>query len=56
MLEESVYDVAVDRLRHQGELFEQLGLGAKGLKSQDLRVWMWGSSLVRLTLKLTSPT
>ena len=41
LLEESVYDVAVERLRHQGELFDSLGLSGKGLKSQDLRLWMW---------------
>lgn len=41
LLEESVYDVAVERLRHQGQLFEELGLGDKGLNNQDLRAWMW---------------
>ena len=41
LLEESVYDVAVERLKHQAELFDQLGLNDKGLKSEDLRAWMW---------------
>ncbi|PCH42893.1 DNA/RNA polymerase [Wolfiporia cocos MD-104 SS10] len=41
LLEESVYDVAVERLKHQSELIEDLGLGNKGLQNVDLRTWMW---------------
>ncbi|KAJ3527013.1 hypothetical protein NM688_g8184 [Phlebia brevispora] len=41
LLEESVYDVAAARLKHQGKLFEELGITDKGLKGQDLRTWMW---------------
>ncbi|KIP05682.1 hypothetical protein PHLGIDRAFT_107864 [Phlebiopsis gigantea 11061_1 CR5-6] len=41
LLEESVYDVAVARWKHEAETFEELGLGKKGLDSADLRSWMW---------------
>ena len=41
LLEESVYDVAAERLKHQAKLFEELGINDKGLQSQDLRAWMW---------------
>lgn len=41
LLEESVYDVAVERLKHQATLFENLGLQDKGLNNADLRAWMW---------------
>ncbi len=41
LLEESVYNVAVERLKHQAELFDQLGLPNKSLHSTDLRTWMW---------------
>ncbi|CCL99811.1 uncharacterized protein FIBRA_01835 [Fibroporia radiculosa] len=41
LLEESVYDVAVERLKHQAELFDELGLSNKAMKSTDLRTWMW---------------
>ena len=41
LLEESVYDVAVQKWKHEAEMFEQLGLGKKGLDSADLRAWMW---------------
>ena len=41
MLEQSVYNVAVERLKHQAEMMDQLGLPSKGLKSNDLKTWMW---------------
>lgn len=41
LLEESVYDVAVQRLKHQAQALDDLGLGNKGLGHADLRAWMW---------------
>ncbi|KAI0070874.1 DNA/RNA polymerase [Panus rudis PR-1116 ss-1] len=41
LLEESVYDVAVERLRKEAEVFDELGLGSKGLGHADLRKWLW---------------
>jgi DNA-directed RNA polymerase len=41
LLEESVYDVAVERLKHQAELFTELGLGNTGLREAVLQAWMW---------------
>jgi DNA-directed RNA polymerase len=41
LLEESVYDVAVERLRHQSEIFESLGLDNQGLRQVVLQRWMW---------------
>lgn len=41
LLEESVYDVAVARWKHEAQTFEELGLGRKGLDSADLRAWLW---------------
>jgi DNA-directed RNA polymerase len=41
LLEDSVYDVAVQRMRRQAELFKELGLGDSVLKKQDLQLWMW---------------
>ncbi|KAI0632722.1 DNA/RNA polymerase [Trametes polyzona] len=41
LLEQSVYNVAVERMRHQAELFDQLGLPSRSLHSVDLRTWMW---------------
>ena len=41
LLEESVYDVAVERLRHEASLFDELGLGNPGLRRADLQKWMW---------------
>ncbi|KAH7908847.1 hypothetical protein BJ138DRAFT_1011941 [Hygrophoropsis aurantiaca] len=41
LLEESVYDVAVQRLKHEAELFDELGLGNRGLQQADLQKWMW---------------
>ncbi|KAG6822252.1 hypothetical protein H0H87_003794, partial [Tephrocybe sp. NHM501043] len=40
-LEKSAYDVAIAQMRHQAEVFEQLGLGNGALRSDDLRQWMW---------------
>ncbi|KAI0371016.1 DNA/RNA polymerase [Pilatotrama ljubarskyi] len=41
LLEQSVYNVAVERMKRQAELFDQLGLPSKSLNSTDLRTWMW---------------
>lgn len=41
LLEDSVYDVAVQRMRRQAELFKDLGLGDSALRKQDLQLWMW---------------
>ena len=40
MISPAVYNVAVERMKRQAELFDQLGLPNKGLHSNDLRVWM----------------
>jgi len=41
LVEDSVYDVAVQRMRRQAELFKELGLSDSVLKKQDLQSWMW---------------
>ncbi|KAI8992792.1 DNA/RNA polymerase [Trametes punicea] len=41
LLEQSVYNVAVERMKRQAEVFDQLGLPKQGLHSTDLRIWMW---------------
>ncbi|KAI0291577.1 hypothetical protein BC826DRAFT_1022569 [Russula brevipes] len=41
LLEDSVYDVAVQRMRRQAERFKELGLGDTALRKQDLQLWMW---------------
>ncbi|TFK37584.1 hypothetical protein BDQ12DRAFT_607612 [Crucibulum laeve] len=41
LLEESVYDVAVERLKHQADMFAELGLGSGSLRQPDLQKWMW---------------
>lgn len=41
LLEDSVYDVAVERMRRQAELFKELGLGDSVLRKPDLQLWMW---------------
>ncbi|KZT65062.1 DNA/RNA polymerase [Daedalea quercina L-15889] len=41
LLEESVYDVAVERLKHTTEKMEELGLTNGALKGSDLRQLMW---------------
>lgn len=40
LLEESVYDVAVQRLKHESELIGELGIQS-GVKDVNLRKWMW---------------
>jgi DNA-directed RNA polymerase, mitochondrial len=57
LLEESVYDVAVERWKHEADMFEQLGLGKKGLDNSDLRTWMWNwhqKLASRIAAELTS--
>jgi DNA-directed RNA polymerase, mitochondrial len=41
LLEESVYDVAEERLKHQSSVFEALGLDCQGLMQAVLQKWMW---------------
>ncbi|KAI0753612.1 DNA/RNA polymerase [Fomes fomentarius] len=41
MLEQSVYNVAVERMKHQADQMINLGLPSMGLQSNDLRSWMW---------------
>ncbi|KAL0574450.1 DNA-directed RNA polymerase [Marasmius crinis-equi] len=41
LLEETVYDTAVERLRHEASIFEELGLNDGSLRQPDLRRWMW---------------
>ncbi|KAH9919050.1 DNA/RNA polymerase [Fomitopsis serialis] len=41
LLEESVYDVAVERLKHTTEKLEVLGLSNSALKTNDLQQLMW---------------
>ncbi|KAH9837674.1 DNA/RNA polymerase [Rhodofomes roseus] len=47
LLEESVYDVAVERLKHTTDLLEELGLSNKALKTNDLQqlMWQWHAKL-----------
>ena len=47
LLEESVYDVAVERLKHTTDKLEDLGLTNPALKTNDLRqmLWDWHSKL-----------
>ncbi|KDQ52445.1 hypothetical protein JAAARDRAFT_138907 [Jaapia argillacea MUCL 33604] len=43
-LEESVYTVAVERMKREAEHFDELGLGGemdKAMKSERLQKWMW---------------
>lgn len=40
LLEESVYDVAVERLKRESEIFDELGIGGS-LRQPDLQRWMW---------------
>jgi DNA-directed RNA polymerase len=42
LLEESVWDVARERMRQQSEIFAQLGIDNGALKSNVLQAWMWG--------------
>jgi len=41
LLEDSVFDVAVQRMRRQAEVLKELGLGDSILRKQDLQLWMW---------------
>lgn len=41
LLEESVYEVAVERLKYQADLMDQLGVSDKGLRRPELQRWMW---------------
>ena len=41
LLEISVYNVAVERMKHQTEMMDELGLPGRGLRSGDLKSWMW---------------
>lgn len=42
LLEESVYETAMERLKHEAETLEQLSnVSPRGLKRQDLQRWMW---------------
>lgn len=41
LLEESVYDVAVERLKYTTDRLEELGLSNPALKTNDLRQMMW---------------
>ncbi|KAH0833941.1 DNA/RNA polymerase [Lanmaoa asiatica] len=43
LLEASVYDVAVERLKHEAKIFDGIGLGHVdvGLRRADLQRWMW---------------
>ena len=57
LLEESVYDVAVERLKHTTDRLEELGLSNPALKTSDLRqmMWDWHSKLKeRLAVEITT--
>lgn len=43
LLETSVYDVAVERLKREAKVFDEIGLGHvdAGLRRADLQRWMW---------------
>ena len=41
LLEDSVYEEATERLKHQAELFDKLGLIDGSLKGLHLQRWMW---------------
>ncbi|KAJ3976640.1 DNA/RNA polymerase [Lentinula raphanica] len=41
LLEDTVYETAMDRLKHETDMFEQLGLDTGHLRQPDLRRWMW---------------
>lgn len=41
LLEESVYDLALERLKHQAQKMTELGLGNTALRTQELQQWMW---------------
>ncbi|EPS99209.1 hypothetical protein FOMPIDRAFT_1024277 [Fomitopsis schrenkii] len=57
LLEESVYDVAVERLKYTTDRLEELGLSNPALKTNDLRqmMWDWHSKLKeRLAVEITT--
>lgn len=41
LLEDSVYEEATERLKHQAEVFDRLGFGDGSLNSSHLQSWMW---------------
>lgn len=41
LLEDSVYEVATERLKRQAEVFQELGIGDTRLNSSHLQRWMW---------------
>lgn len=41
LLEESVYDIAAARLKHEADLFASIGMGNSRLKDEKLRGWVW---------------
>ena len=41
LLEQSVYNVAVERMKHQADMLDKAGLPSKGLQSNNLKAWMW---------------
>lgn len=42
LLEESVYDTALERMKHEAETLEQLQhVSPKGLQGKELQRWMW---------------
>lgn len=51
LLEQSVYDVAVERLKYQADLLAELGLGNAALKKADLQRWLWEWH-TKLTIRL----
>lgn len=40
LLEESAYDVALQRFRHEAEVFQQMGRGVN-LQDKSIQAWMW---------------
>lgn len=50
ILEESVYDVAMERWKHDVEKMEELGLGTGGLRHAQLQSWMfdWAEKMKHL--------
>ena len=49
LLEASVYDEAAKRMQRDSEKLDELGLGSKGLKQEQLQIWMfeWHKKLVK---------
>jgi DNA-directed RNA polymerase N-terminal len=41
LLEDSLYEVATKRLKHQAEISEELGIGDDHLNNSHLQRWMW---------------